>query len=470
MGLSQGGLFVIQFGTSVILARLLTPYEMGIFAIAVAIVGLLAIIRALGLPAYLVRTAEPGEDLLASIFTANAVIATLLAASIAGFSILGAQVLGDPGVRRVLLVMAVVPLLGIFDFLPATMIERSGNFRIVALVNIARSLVANGVALALAFSGFSYMSLAYGQLASALVSIVVFNAIGWQHVRLRVGFADGRNIMRYAVQMVGISGVTIFAMRMSDLVLGRVLGLGALGLYSRASGLSGTLWDSVHMVATRIIFVDFANTKRQGLSLKPSYLKIIQIMTALLWPAFLGLAVIAGPVVQTLYGETWIAAAVPLSLLCLGAAVSVSIAMTWEVFNVSEETARQARIEFIRAGTGLVLFAGGCLVSITAAAAAKVLEALVAVALYRPHLDRMTGTSWSDILPLYGESALLTALAITPAAAVMALYGWSPTAPLPAIAVAASAGVVAWLGGLVAMRHPLYHELRALLPRRSVVR
>ncbi len=44
MMLSQGGLAVIQFGGSVVMARLLTPYEMGIYAVAAAMIGVLSTI------------------------------------------------------------------------------------------------------------------------------------------------------------------------------------------------------------------------------------------------------------------------------------------------------------------------------------------------------------------------------------------------------------------------------------------
>jgi O-antigen/teichoic acid export membrane protein len=466
MGLSQGSLFVVQFVVSAILARLLTPYEMGIYAVAVAIVGLLSIIRALGLPAYLVRLKELDEALLASVFTVNAIIGVLLSCVIAGLSVLGGALLGEPGVRHSLLVMAIVPLLGVFDFLPAALIERAGNFRSIAVMTIVRALVVHGTTLALAFAGYSYMSLVYGQLIGAVVSVLGFNIIGWRHVRLRIGFTEWREVMTYALQMVGISGVTIFAARMSELVLGRLLGLDALGLFSRASGLSNTLWDSVHLMITRIIFVDFSNQVREGKTLRTSYLAIIRMMTALLWPAFGGLGVLAGPVVLVVYGETWLAAATPLSLLCVAAMVLVSITMTWEVFNVSQQTARQAKIEFIRAGAGLALFVGGCLVSMNVAAFSRIGEALFSAAIYRPDLERMTGTSWPDLVPIYLESAGLTLLAVGPAAIVMGLYGWSPATPLGMIAAGILAGLAAWFCGMGVRRHPLFREICAVLPFR----
>ena len=54
MGLSQGLLFVVQFAASVAIARLLSPRELGVYAVAAALIGLLNIIRATGLNTMLI--------------------------------------------------------------------------------------------------------------------------------------------------------------------------------------------------------------------------------------------------------------------------------------------------------------------------------------------------------------------------------------------------------------------------------
>jgi O-antigen/teichoic acid export membrane protein len=270
--------------------------------------------------------------------------------------------------------------------------------------------------------------------------------------------------------MLAIAGVNVLSARLAEVFLGRLIGLDALGLYSRASGLNGLLSDNIHLIIARVMFVDFSEQKRRGIPLHDSYLHIVQVITGFLWPAFTGMAVIAGPLVLTLYGSAWLGAALPLSLLSISAVVLVSITMTWEVFVVSQETALQARFEFVRAGLGFALFAAGCLGGLNWAAAARIGEALFCVALYRPHLERMTGTKGSEFVPIYLHSLALTVVAVAPAAATMAYYGWSPAAPLPAVLGAVTIGFAAWSAMLVATRHPLAkeagHWLRRLLPSR----
>ncbi len=58
MSVTQGWLFILHFGVSVVVARLLSPYDMGVFAVATSIVALLSVIRYMGMYAYLLRASH----------------------------------------------------------------------------------------------------------------------------------------------------------------------------------------------------------------------------------------------------------------------------------------------------------------------------------------------------------------------------------------------------------------------------
>ena len=460
MGVSQGCFFVLQFIGSVIVARLLSPYEMGVYAIAWAIIGVLNTLQSFGLAGFIVREKDLTPDVMASAFTVNTAISLFLAIAIASLSTLGGAFLHEAGVKRVMLVLAVLPLLGAGEFLPSSNLEREAQFKVIALVNTGRTAISQGLTVLLAFSGFSYMSMAYGQVAAGLFSLLVYNVVGRRHVGWRLCGREWRRISRFGFQMLAISGVDSIGLRLSDFLLGRLLGLSALGLYSRASGLNNLGWDNIYQVIGRVIFADLAAQKRRGAPLRPAYLRIVEMMTALLWPAFAGLAIVAGPFILAVYGQKWVAAAHPLVMLSLTSMVLVAIAMAWEIFVICEETGTQARLEFIRCGAALAMFAGGCLVNLTGAATAKLGEALFGAYLYRPHLERMTQTHWRDFAAIYLRSGALTLAAIAPAAVVMALHHASERAPLSELAFAIAAGVAFWVALLFGLGHPLAAEIR----------
>ncbi|RYG22872.1 MAG: hypothetical protein EON93_24660 [Burkholderiales bacterium] len=139
--------------------------------------------------------------------------------------------------------------------------------------------------------------------------------------------------------------------------------------------------------------------------------------------------------------------------------------MNWELFVLREETARQIRIEVLRATIGLALFAIGCAISLTAAAASRIIEALIALVLYHPHVNRLAGTTIRDLARVYGQSVLLTLAAITPVLAVMLWNGWLAETPWSSILPAILLGVGLWLGTLKLMAHPLHDELSVMVGR-----
>jgi O-antigen/teichoic acid export membrane protein len=462
---AQASSFVLQFGASVVLARLLTPYEMGIFAVAVAIAGALALLQSFGLQNLIVRAEELTEDMATTAFSLNAILALILSVAIAGVSVLGGRFLNDDGVRNVLLVIAATPAIALFEFRPAANLERRGRFKAISIINTLRACVMAGTTVYFAVLGHKYMSLAYGQVAAAVAGALMMNWAGREFVSFRLGFRDFRRTALFGSQMLAIQGVTHIAGRASDIAMAKLLGLAPLGLYGRASGLNSLIWDKIHLALGRVMFVDFASHVRQGISLRPRYLRTVEMMTALLWPAFAGLAVLAEPFIVAVYGERWAPAAAPLVFLAMASVIQVSITMTWEVFVACGEIRTQTRIEFIRAASGLVLFIGGCLIGLTAAAAARTLDAVVAVLIYRKHLMRMTETRISDYAGIYARSALLTVLAIAPSAVLMLAHVGPVRPPVGLAGAAVAAGMLLWVAGLVVLRHPLLAEVRASFRR-----
>ena len=332
MGAAQFASLALQFSSSVVLARLLTPHETGIFAIGASTAGVLAIVQAFGLQTLIVRERELTVELEATAFTINAFIAIGLSAATVALSFGGKALLHDAGVGKVLLVLAVGPWFGILNFLPSAHLERAARFRTMSIVAVASGLLNAVLTITLAVAGFSYMSIAYAGLGSGAAYTLMLSVAGRSHVRFRVGLVAWRRVTDFGLQMLAVSGVNSVTLRLSEIALGRIDGLGALGLYSRASALNGLVWTNIHMVIGRVVFVDYASLSRAGLSLRDRYLRTVEIVTAVLWPAFGGFALLAPPFIRDVYGARWLAAAVPLACLSIASMVLGSITMTWELF------------------------------------------------------------------------------------------------------------------------------------------
>lgn len=456
---------MLAFGSSVLLARLLTPHEFGIYAIAVAAQGILQVFVMFSVGSYLIRQDQVDQQVLASTFTINAVISLVLSGVMVGLSFIAAPLLGAAEAGSVLRLLAITPLIGILIFRPATMLQREMAFQTISIVQFFNVLVASITTLTSAWLGASYMSAALGLIAGAAFQAICFNLIAPHHASLRISFVNGLEIVKFGLNIVSVSGVSLLMARMSEIVLGRTLGLATFGLYGRAAGITNILIENVYATATRISYVKLSHDAREHGDLRPTFLRGMNLILGLMWPMQLGLAVLAAPVVQLLYGDKWSGAAIPLSLLLIAQFISLIVGMNWELFVLRHEMFRQSKLEITRSIFGFVVFTAAAPFGLIAAASARSVEALFGIVIYRRHVARLARTLPGELLGVWSRNALLAVTAAAPSLGLMVAFKWSNHVPIGYMAVAIAAGVCLWSVVLVWLDHPLWQEFCVVLAK-----
>lgn len=464
----QATIAIASFVASAIVARLLTPHEVGVYAAGMSTMALITVVTSLGVHAWIVRQDVVTQAELAAAFTVNGLLACLLGLALLAVSAGAARLLGDLGVARVLRLLALVPIIQAFELRPNAMLAREMQFRRIALVNMAGAVLAGVCIVGAAVAGHSYMSLAYGVVVGATVNAIGLSLVGRRHVGLAVSLDGARAIVAFGLKVMAVGGVSALAQRACEVLLGRMLGLSALGLYSRASNLANLLFSNVYGTATRIAFSRLAQDRRETGSHTAGFATAFELITGVMWPLVIGLAVLARPFVFWVYGAPWLGAAPVLSILMVAMAVVLCFGMNWELFVLNGEEGRQARYEAARAGVGTVLFVGGASLGLIGAAAARVGDAMFGLLLYLPHMARLSGMQRRALLAIYARGAAITLAAVAPAGVLMIATGWAADLPLPWLAAAVLAGILAWLAAAAGLGHPVAREVRHLLPRHGL--
>lgn len=457
--------FVASFGTTVALARILSPREIGIFAIGLAVSGALQALAAFGVGTYVVREHDLTPTVLSTAFTINVMTASLLALALVVSSLLPAVTMGEPMVATVLRILALAPLLGIIEFRPFTMLQRNMAFPTVALVTVGRTVVTAVVSIVSALLGASAISAAYGTVAGSVFAAAAFAIAARTHNGFAVTLAGWRPMVAFGFQTLAIGGVAVIAFRLSDFLVGAILGLVLLGLYNRAAALSGVPITNVYTSLARVLFVKLADDARAGRDVCRSYLRGLDMILAVLWPMLAGMALLSEPIVEGLFGERWLAAAPSLAILSIGQMIALSFAMNYELFVLRDEVARQARIETVRTALGLAVFAYGCTFGIVGAAIGRLIDPVIGMILYLPHLRRLSGASMRDLVAIYARSAALVAAALLVPGLVLVWTRGGTGVPYSALALALVCSGLCWLAALRAMRHPLWDEVERLMHR-----
>ena len=453
----------VSFAGAVLLARLLTPFEMGVYALAAAISGVVSLIASSGLGNYIIREVDPDNATLETAFTLNAILNAIISGGLLMIAHFRLWLGLDAGVASVLEILALVPLFATFEFRPAAMLQRTLQFKRIAYVQTA-SVAANvGFTVVLAIAGFSYYSIAYGLVAGAAISAILMSLAGPQFVSLRPNLSRSRRIIIFGAQILSISGLATLIARLCEAILGWTLGLAALGLYTRATTIASLLFNNIYGTATRVAFAKFSEDARTTSSIEESFMSAMENILAIMWPLFAGVGILAAPLVRLLFGDRWIEASGPLSFLMLAYWIALLFGMNWEVFVIRKETAKQVRIEVVRAVCAVVLFAIGSTFSLRGAALGRVGDCVVGAILYLPSMTRLIGTSGRRLFGVYRRAFVLTLLAAGPSLLLMISWSWSPAVPIPSLVLAVLAGIILWILGLLGQKHPLLAHGRLLI-------
>ena len=463
--LAQIAAFLITFGSTIMVARLVSPRDFGIYAMATAATTIINVFMQFGLAKYIMREAELSVQLLRSLFTVNFFLSLLYISAILIGAVFAEQVVGSADVSRFLYVFALFPLFAMMEFIPEALCSRDGRFGVISILSVLRAVVIALTTLILAWQGFAFMSFAWAQVFAWAATALCFNLLVWRPDVWRFRLAGAKDILYFGSQMIGIRGLAQLGTRAGEMALGSLLGLTSLGLFTRAAGLPGTLLNNVFGAAGNVIFSRMSLEMRETGEFHRTYTRFMRLLLGLMWPMMFGLAVLAGPVIRLLYGEKWQAAALPMSFIALATAVVIGLGMASEVFILRHETKRQFVIEIMRTAAGVLLFVGGAMFSLTAAAVARLGEALIAFMLYRPVLNKLLGGPEHALREIYIESLLLGCVAALPSLLLMLSTGFSAATPLHHVIGAVALGGLFWAILLYRRQHPLAEEFLRVVSR-----
>ena len=255
--------FVFSFGSVTIISRLLTPSEVGVFSIAAGLVALVHMLRDFGVSEYVIQAPVLDESLVRTVFTMNLVIAWCLGGVIVAASGAIGTFYADIGVARVLRVLGVVFFLLPFGTTAMALLKREMEFGKLTKIRIGESVVRSCTAVALAYAGFSYMSMAWSALAGIVVMIVGCTIWGWQYRVKGVSFSHWKSVLHFGSNRTISDVANQLGEQSASLVIGKMLGMTDTGLFSRGYGVVNMYRTNVLGAIGAVAFPAFAREHRE---------------------------------------------------------------------------------------------------------------------------------------------------------------------------------------------------------------
>ena len=460
---SQYTSFAIQFAASVVLARwFIDPAELGLFSIAFAAVSLVAFLQDFGVNRYITGERELTDEKLHTAFT----VSILFAWSIAGLALLLAAPIAwffdDPRLLPITLVIAASYLLVPLAIVPQALRQRALDYRSNTLIEVGAALANAAVAVTLAWQGYGALALAWGAFAQQAARLVVSQWCAGLVLPWPLRLNGARPVLEIGATNSALAVAGALIARSPELVIGRLIGAAATGLFARGAGLALQLRLLVAGAVTGVFYPAFRQVRDSGAPLGPPYLRVVAAYTAVTWAAMAGIAVLAEPLVRLLYGAKWVEAAPLLTWLALAQCCYVALPLASDLPLLLGRKTALVRRTAVDTAVSIVLLAVAAPFGLLAVAISRLVHGLAQIAIYWGMMRAMLGYAPRDLVAIQLRSALATLAAVAPALALYRLWDGPAQAGAAQIGASALAGGLAWLVALRLLRHSAFAEITGL--------
>lgn len=313
------GLILINFGSSIILARLLAPDEIGIFSIVIFFVSLAHTIRDLGVSSYIIQENNLTSNHIKSAQFLTIAMSWLMAGLLFLVSKPASEYYAEPQVEQIMLVLIINFIILPFGSITSALLRRNLEFGKLSKINITTCFIQAATGVTMAYCDYGAISLAWGGVAGTASSVLLLAL----HRKSDQPWAPGTKSLKSILDKgIKFSGASIFydiGQGAPELISAKVLSFHETGLLSRGTGAVMLIHRFLIEATLPVLLSHFASILRTNpRQFKNDFLTASTNIATLAWPAFGYFSTICGDVILILYGAPWIDAAPIASILCLG--------------------------------------------------------------------------------------------------------------------------------------------------------
>lgn len=408
---SMGGAKLITLIGLMVLARLLAPEEFGLLAFALVYITYAETVGDLGSGMALVYWPDRREEAAQVTFVVNLVAGTfwclstiLLAPAIADF-------FNSPNGAAIVRALAFSFLIKYLGNTHDALARKDLRFRARAVPELGLALLKGVISIALAYLGFGAWSLVWGHLAG----LTCWTLFLWIMVPWRPSFSlPARDLLkpmlRYGRGIIAVNVIGSVLHHADLAIVGRFLGVTALGLYQIAAKIPEATVIVLLWVVSSVLFPTFSKLHASGGSLERPYLIATRYVSAVTFPAAVGLALLSRPLILLFFGPQWVGAAPILSALAAYAGLR---SVTNHAGDILKATGRAQALAWIAVAQAVILLPAllfGAMHSAAAVAGALALVELAAAGINLFIASRLINVSLLRIAKSFMRSAAAAAV------------------------------------------------------------
>lgn len=236
--IAQTAKLVLQIVSIVVLARLLTPEDFGLAAMAAMTTGFFALFRDGGLSMATVQRPEVTGEQVSVLLLLNVVIGLGLTLICVLISPLVAIAFDEPRLLQIMMLASLAFFLAGFGVQHDALLRRQMQFGKIAVIEVSAMFLSVSIAVLLAATGFGYWALILMPLAIATTQTALsWLLCGWRpNLVLRAAGAYG--LIKFGLYLTAANIVSFVSINLTPFIISKIGGVEQLGLFNRANSLA----------------------------------------------------------------------------------------------------------------------------------------------------------------------------------------------------------------------------------------
>ncbi|MGA2910212.1 MAG: oligosaccharide flippase family protein [Candidatus Microgenomates bacterium] len=314
------GVYIITIIAYFFLGKFLNPVLFGIFGVVSAIINFLVYFSDIGLAASLIQKKEKitQEDLKTTFTVQQILVITLILIVVAGTSFIRHFYNLDQSSVYLLYALCFSFFMSSLKSIPSVILERHLRFEVVAISAIIETLVYNLVLVFLAWKGFGITSFTISVIARGIIGVTVLYLFQPWKPTLQISRSSLKKLLVFGIPYQINTFIAVLKDDGLTIILGKVIGLGPLGILSWAQGWIQMPLRVVLDNVTRVTFPAFSRMQDNMKELKENVTRSIFFIAFLVFPAVVGIVILAPIVFQSISKfSQWLPAVIPLAFLAV---------------------------------------------------------------------------------------------------------------------------------------------------------
>lgn len=450
------GLSLVSY---VVIARLLTPEQIGIYSVAMAFIGVAQVIRDFGIGNFLIQQKNLSESHIGTALGVSLLLGGGMFLLFAIASSFIGEFYRDERMTAIVRIVALNFLIIPFCSISMSLLRRNMEFGRLMVVNVVAAVLSLALTLILAWCGYGPQSLAWGAIASNAIGGIGAWIARKERAFIRPSLTQWREIVSFGGQSTLAGIVTSVAMDINDLVVGRVMGFTPVAILSRAQGLMNLCHRDLMSAVRNVAFPTFAKAHRNGEAVEPLYVASITVVTAFAWPFYGLIALYPIEILRIFFGIQWDSAAPLVPIFALAGACSATFSLIPSVIMAVGRIELVTRAELIFQPIRIFMIVGAVLIfrSLEACALAFCLSFAIGVPLFYSVKELGLKNNIPELMSGLRKSALVTLVSLSVAIVCSIAIGLNREVPLGFVqfALICAISLIFWVAGIILLKHPV---------------